>query len=98
MLRLDDPDDNRGLGWARLSEEQMVDLLYIGLKLARRSHRRDLTDRNAVKSDAAARAIATQLAGRLRHYPVFGPARPSSGATCGPTCGRAPAADKNGSG
>ena len=94
MLRLDDPDDNRGLGWTRLSEEQLVDLLYIGLKLARRSHRRALADRNAVKSDAAATAIATELAGRLGHYPIFGPARPSPG----PTCGRTPPADKARSG
>lgn len=83
MLRLDDPTDNRGLGWARLSGKQFVDLLYIGLKLARRSHRRDLSDRNALKSDAAAKAIATELAERLSHYPVFGPARPSDGPTCG---------------
>ena len=83
MLRLEDPDNNRGLGWIRLTEEQLVDLLYIGLKLARRSHRRDLTDRNALKSDAAAKAIAGQLAERLRHYPIFGPARPADGPTCG---------------
>ena len=85
MLRLEDPDNNRGLGWIRLTEDQLVDLLYIGLKLARRSHRRDLTDRNTLKSDAAAKAIAGQLVERLRHYPIFGPARPAEGPTCGPT-------------
>jgi hypothetical protein len=83
MLQLNDPTDNRGLGWIRLTEDQLVGLLYIGLKLARRGFRRDLTDRNAEKSDAAAKAIAKLLAERLRHYPVFGPARPSSGPTCG---------------
>lgn len=83
MLRLNDPTDNRRLGWVRLTEDQLIGLLYIGLKLARRSYRRDLTDRNAAKADAAAKAIAKLLAERLRHYPVFGPARPSSGPTCG---------------
>jgi hypothetical protein len=83
VLRLDDPADNGGLGWVQLTGGQLIGLLYIGLKLARRSHRRDLTDRNAAKADAAAKAIAALLAERLRRYPVFGPARPSSGATCG---------------
>lgn len=83
MLRLDDPDNNRGLGWLRLTEKQLVELLYIGLKLARRSHRRGLTDRNALKADAAAKAVATELAERLRRYPIFGPARPADGPTCG---------------
>jgi hypothetical protein len=54
MLQLEDPTNNRGLGWKRLTEEELVDLIYIGVKLARRSHRRDLTDRNASKADAAA--------------------------------------------
>lgn len=67
MLRLEDPENNRGLGCVRLTERQLVELLYTSLKLARRSHRRDLTDRNSLKSDAAAKAIATQLAERLRH-------------------------------
>lgn len=60
-----------------------MDLIYIGVKLARRSHRLALTDRNEVKADAAAKAIAQQLAERLRHYPVFGPARSADGPTCG---------------
>lgn len=46
------------------------------MKLARRSHCRDLTDCNAATADAAAKAIARQIADRLRQYPVFGPARP----------------------
>lgn len=83
MLRLDDPSNNRGLGWKRLSEDELVDLFYIGLKLARRSHRAALTDRSAMKSDEAAKAIAKHLADRLKHYPVFGPARPIGGHTCG---------------
>jgi len=83
MLRLSDPTDNHGLGWVQLNQDQVIDLLYIGLKLARRTHRTGLTDRNAAKADQAAKAIATLLAERLRHYPVFGPARPSNGPTCG---------------
>lgn len=83
MLRLDDPTDNHGLGWTRLTEEQLISLLYIGLKLVDRRYRRGLTERDATKADAAAKAIAKLLAERLRHYPVFGPARPSDGATCG---------------
>ena len=83
MLQLDDPTDNRGLGWARLTEEQLVSLLYIGLKLADRRYRRGLTERDATKADAAAKAIAELLAERLRHYPIFGPARASEGPTCG---------------
>ena len=54
MLRLEDPTDNHGLGWRQLTDEDLIDLIYIGVKLARRSHRRDLTDRNAAKADAAA--------------------------------------------
>ena len=90
MLRLEDPSDNRGLGWSRLTDGQLIGLLYIGLKLADRRYRRYLTDRDATKADAAAKAIATLLAERLRHYPVFGPAGPSNGPTCGggrnPSC------------
>ena len=89
MLRLQDPTDNRGLGWTRLTEEQLIGLLYVGLKLADRRYRRGLTERDATKADAAAKAIAKLLAERLRHYPVFGPARPSEGPTCGG--GREPA-------
>jgi len=49
MLRLDDPTDNRGLGWTRLTEPQVIDLLYIGLKLSMPSDRRGLSDRNATR-------------------------------------------------
>jgi hypothetical protein len=94
MLRLDDPTDNRGLGWARLTEEQLVALLYIGLKVAARSHRRGLADRNAVEADGAAKAIAKALAGRLRRYPVFGPARPAEA----PRCGGRPRGERAGDG
>lgn len=38
---------------------------------------------NSLKSDAAAKAIATQLAERLRHYWIFGPAQLADGPTCG---------------
>jgi hypothetical protein len=83
MLRLSDPSDNRGLGWVQLTDDQLISLLYIGLKLADRRYRRGLTDRDATKADQAAKAIAKLIAERLRHYPIFGPARPSSGPTCG---------------
>ena len=83
MLRLHDPFDNRGLGWVQLTEEQLVGLLYVGLKVSRRSHRSGLTDRSPIKADEAAKAVAKTLAERLRNYPVFGPARASSGPTCG---------------
>jgi hypothetical protein len=83
MLRLEDPSDNNGRGWRRLAKAELVDLIYIGLKLARRCHRRDLAERNAVKADAAAKGLAEQIAEKLREYPVFGPAQPSSGHSCG---------------
>ncbi|MFL6761498.1 MAG: hypothetical protein ACJ8FB_02955 [Sphingomicrobium sp.] len=83
MLQLNDPSNNRGLGWTRLTEDQLIRLLYIGLKLADRRYRSDLTHRDATKADAAAKAIAKLIAERLRNYPVFGPARPSEGPTCG---------------
>ena len=83
MLHLEDPTNNAGRGWARLTARQLVDLIYIGLKLAHRRDRAALTDRNAAKSDEAARAIACHLAERLSHYPVFGPLRPAEGPTCG---------------
>ena len=83
MLKLDDPTDNRGRGWKRLSEAELVDLIYIGLQLARRSARAALVDRNATKANDAAKAIAKQLADRLSHYPVFGPSRPAPGPSCG---------------
>jgi hypothetical protein len=92
MLRPDDPIDNRDLGWMRLTEPQVIDLLYIGLKLSMPSDRRGLTDRNATKADAAAKAIATSLAARLHHYPIFGPARPFSAAPCG--AGQGPVPDR----
>jgi len=83
MLHLEDPTNNGGRGWARLTARQLVDLIYIGLKLAARRHRAALADRNATKSDEAARAIACHLADRLGHYPMFGPERPAEGPTCG---------------
>jgi hypothetical protein len=87
VLRLEDPTNNRGAGWKQLTKEELVDLIYIGLKLARRSHRLDLTHRDASKADAAAKTIAKQLVERLRQYPVFGPERPASAPTCGPSGG-----------
>lgn len=88
MLRLDDPTDNHGVGWVRLTDDQLTSLIYIGLKLARKGPRRDLTNRNAIKADEAAKVIAKGLVERLRRYPVFGPARPSDGPTCGGSADR----------
>ena len=79
MLQLNNPTDNRGRGWSRLTEDQLISLLYIGLELADRRYRSDLTARDATKADAAAKAIATLLAERLSHYPVFEPTKPSAG-------------------
>lgn len=83
MLKLEDPSNNAGRGWARMGARELIDLLYIGLKLAARRHRAALADRNAAKADDAAKAIACHLAERLSHYPVFGPERPAEGPTCG---------------
>ena len=83
MLQLHDDSDNRGLGWKRLTEEDLIKLLYIGLKLADRRYRSDLTARDATKADAAAKAIATLLAERLRRYPIFGAARLPTAHSCG---------------
>lgn len=83
MLRLDDPNDNGGRGWARVSEDQLVGLLYIGLKVAELQHRSGLSARNATKADEAAKTIAVLLAERLRSYSIFGPAKPQGGHSCG---------------
>ena len=83
MLRIEDPNDNDGRGWSRLSEDQLVGLLYIGLKVAKLQHRSGLSARNADKADDAAKAIATLLAERLRLHLVFGPARQRAGHSCG---------------
>jgi hypothetical protein len=83
VLKLDDPTNNGGRGWVRLTAKQLIDLLYIGLKLAPRRHRAGLVQRDASKSDEAAKAVATHLAERLEQYPVFGPAKAEEGPTCG---------------
>jgi hypothetical protein len=83
MLRIEDPTDNDGRGWKRLSGEDLAGLLYIAIRLARAGVRRDLSAREASKADAAAKIIAREVAERLRYYPVFGPARPADGPRCG---------------
>jgi hypothetical protein len=83
MLRIEDPSDNDGRGWRRLTDENLIGLLYIAIKLARASVRKDLSCRDASKADAAAKVIAKQIVDRLRYYPVFGPARPAEGPRCG---------------
>jgi hypothetical protein len=83
MLRLEDPTDNHGVGWRRLSDGELIGLLYIAIRLTRRGVRRDFHGVDASKADAAVKIIAKQIVERLRHYPVFGPARPAQGPTCG---------------
>jgi hypothetical protein len=83
VLKLEDPTSNSGRGWVRLTAAQLIDLLYLGLKLAPRRHRAGLVQREASKADEAAKGIATDLAKRLQQYPIFGPARGADAPTCG---------------
>jgi hypothetical protein len=83
MIHVHDPTDNDGRGWKRLTDEDLVELLYIAIRLVRAGVRRDLSAREASRADAAARIIAREVVERLRYYPVFGPARPADGPSCG---------------
>lgn len=72
-MRIDDPLDNAGRGWRRLSADEVAELAYLAIRLSRPSVRKDLAGRNAAKADEAARWIAKAVSGRLRAYPTFGP-------------------------
>jgi hypothetical protein len=78
-MRLDDPSDNGGRGWRRLAADEVAALAYIAIRLAGRRVRADLAGRNAGKADEAARKLSEAVSARLAAYPIFGPARPSSG-------------------
>ena len=82
-LRLDDPHDNLGRGWKRLSSVELIGLVYIALKLTPRRIRSAFQGRDAQKSDDACQAMAGAIADRLNAYPVFGPERPAPGPSVG---------------
>ena len=82
-MRLDDPKDNGGRGWRRLSLTEVADLAYIAIRLAARSIRSDLSAREAAKADEAARKLSQAISERLEAYPTFGPERPAQGHSAG---------------
>lgn len=85
-MRVDDPSDNGGRGWRRLTATEVADLAYLAIRLVRRGVRADLSAKDAAKADKAARKLAEAVSSRLAGYPVFGPARPAPGhsAICRP--------------
>ena len=78
-MRIDDPSDNCGRGWRRLTPEEVGALAYLAIRLASKGIRSDLAGRNASKADEAARKISEAVAVRLSAYPTFGPARAAGG-------------------
>ena len=76
MLRVDDPNDNGGRGWRRLTEDELASLIYLALRLTSKSVRNAYVDRNPAKVDDAVRTLAQIVAARLKGYATFGPARP----------------------
>ena len=78
MLRIDDPTDNDGRGWQRLSEEELASLIYMALRLTSKSVRAAYVDRNSAKVDEAVRALSRTVASRLKGYATFGPIRPQT--------------------
>lgn len=82
-MRLDDPSDNNGRGWQRLSTSEIADLTYIAIRMAARRVRTDFAGRNATKADEAARKLAEAVSRRLAAYPIFGPAKPASNHSAG---------------
>ena len=78
-MRLDDPSDNAGRGWRRLSLSEIADLAYMAIRLAKRSVRVDLAAREAAKADEASRKLADAVSRRLEAYPTFGPEKPAEG-------------------
>jgi hypothetical protein len=75
MLRVDDPDDNRGLGWRQLSAEEIADFLYFTVLKLPKSVVNDLKHVDTRKSGEAARRISAALADRLTPCAVFHAAR-----------------------
>lgn len=86
LMRVEDPSDNGGRGWRRLTATEVADLAYLAIRLIRRGVRADLAARDAAKADKAARTAAEAVSSRLAAYPVFGPIRPAAGhsAVCRP--------------
>jgi len=82
-VRLDDPSDNGGRGWRRLTAEEVGDLAYIAIRLVRRAIRAELSARDAAKADEAARKLAQAVSSRLAAYPIFGPAKSARGHSAG---------------
>jgi hypothetical protein len=85
-MRVDDPTDNVGRGWRRLTTNEVADVAYLAIRLVRRGVRANLSAREAAKADEAARKLAEAVSSRLAAYPIFGPARPAAGhsAVCRP--------------
>lgn len=83
MLRIEDPTDNGGRGWKRLTEDELHSLVYIALKLQRRGVRSDYAAKSAVLSDEGARIMARAICDRLKGYPTFGPERAVLGHSTG---------------
>jgi hypothetical protein len=82
-MRVEDPTDNGGRGWRRFTAEEIADVVYIAVRLIRRSIRNDLSNRNPSKVDEATRKVAKVVATRLEDYPTFGPARNPKSHTAG---------------
>jgi hypothetical protein len=82
-MRLDDPSNNGGRGWRRLTSEEIADLAYIAIRLVRRAIRADLSAKEAAKADEAARKLAEAVSSRLAAYPIFGPATAARGHSAG---------------
>ena len=78
MLRIDDPTDNDGRGWKRLSEDELASLIYMSLRLTSKSVRPAYVDRNPAKVDEAVRMLARNVASRLKGYATFDPIRPKT--------------------
>jgi hypothetical protein len=75
MLRVDDPDDNRGLGWRQMAAEEIAEFLYFTVLKLPKSAVNDLKHLDTRKSTQAARRISKALAERLAPCAVFKAAR-----------------------
>lgn len=82
-MRVEDPTDNGGRGWRRFTTDEIADLVYLALRLLRRSLRADLAARDSSKADKATRKAAEAVAARLEGYPTFGPERAAKGHSAG---------------
>ena len=75
MLRVDDPDDNHGLGWRQMSAEEIAEFLYFTVLKLPKSALKDLKHVDRSRSDEAAMRISKALAERLTPCAVFKAAR-----------------------